>query len=93
MLLVQMYGGFSLTYFCELFGNSRQAFYKQNNRVDNTGLQETLVLKLVSEIRVDLPRCGVDKLHFMLKDSFKVHGIGGVGLAFAMADKQPMVAQ
>jgi putative transposase len=76
VLLEQMYGGFSLTYFCALFGNSRQAFYKQNNRVDNTGLQETLVLKLVSEIRTNLPRCGVDKLHFMLKDdAFVAHSI------------------
>lgn len=34
-----------------------------------------LVLKLVKEIRQDLPRAGVPKLHFMLQDKLRAHGI------------------
>ncbi len=71
-----MYGyGFSTAYFCKLFGKSRQAFYEQKNQMDNTGLQDALVLKLVKEIRENLPRCGTSKLHTMLQQSFKEHGI------------------
>jgi len=33
------------------------------------------VLKLVREIRQDLPRAGVPKLHFMLQDKLRAHGI------------------
>lgn len=34
-----------------------------------------MVLKLVREIRQDLPMAGVPKLHFMLKDKLRAHGI------------------
>ncbi len=34
-----------------------------------------IVLKLVKEIRADLPRAGVPKLHFMLQDKLVAHGI------------------
>jgi putative transposase len=70
-----MYGAFGIRNFCALFGKSRQAFYEQINKKDDGGLKEALVLKLVSEIRNDLPRCGTDKLHFMLARAFKEHRI------------------
>lgn len=34
-----------------------------------------IVLKLVKEIREDLPRAGVPKLHFMLQEKLASHGI------------------
>lgn len=70
-----MYSGFGISYYCKLFGKSRQAFYEQNKEGNDKGLQDALVLKLVAEIRKDLPRCGVDKLHYMLQQSFVQHGI------------------
>ena len=70
-----MYSQFSIGYYCKLFGKSRQAFYGQNKQENDKGLQSALVLKLVAEIRRDLPRCGVDKLHFMLQPSLCEHGI------------------
>jgi hypothetical protein len=70
-----MYGKMGVTYFCKLFGKSRQAYYKHNNEEEKYELQDALVLKLVSEIRQDLPRCGTDKLHYMLQSSFAEHGI------------------
>lgn len=72
---MQMYSGFSLSYYCRLFGKSRQAFYMQKNGVTNNGLQDALALKLVAEIRQKLPRCGTDKLHYMLRESFAEHRI------------------
>ena len=70
-----MYSGFGISYYCKLFGKSRQAFYEQNKEGNDKGLQDALILKLVAEIRKDLPRCGVDKLHYMLQQSFVQHGI------------------
>lgn len=71
-----MYSQFSIGYYCMLFGKSRQAFYEQKKEGgDKVGLQDTLALKLVAEIRKDLPRCGTDKLHHMLSSSFEEHGI------------------
>lgn len=70
-----MYSGYSVRYFCKLFGKSRQAFYEQNNTSSEKGFEESLVIKLVKEIREDLPRCGTDKLHFMLRQAFLDHGI------------------
>ena len=70
-----MYSVFGVRYICTLFGKSRQAYYEQIKTSDDDGLQDALVLGLVKEIRADLPRCGTDKLHFMLQDSFGLHGI------------------
>ena len=70
-----MYSGFSIRYYCKLFGKSRQAFYEQKNEVNDKGLQDAIVLKLVGEIRRDLPRCGTDKLYHMLKVPFEQHSI------------------
>lgn len=74
-MLEQLYGNKGITYFCKLFGKSRQAYYKQDNQEDNYGLQDVLVLNLVKEIRHDLSFCGTDKLHYKLRSSFAEHGI------------------
>ena len=39
------------------------------------GLQDAIILKMVAGIRAGLPRCGADKLHFMLRQDFAAHGI------------------
>ena len=70
-----MYSTFGVRYFCALFGKSRQAYYEQIKNSDNQGFRDALVLKLVEEIRKDLPGSGTGKLHFMLQGAFKEHGI------------------
>lgn len=72
---MQLYSHYSVSYYCKLFGKSRQAFYEQIKAPGDKGLQDALVLKLVAEIREDLPRCGADKLHFMLHQTFAAHQI------------------
>ena len=71
----QYYPSVGLEKLCRLFGKTRQAFYDQRKEGTDKGLQEALALKLVMEIRRDLPRCGTDKLHHMLQPSFEAHGI------------------
>ena len=72
---MQLYSHYPVGYYCRLFGKSRQAFYEQRKEVPDKGLRDTIVLKLVSEIRRDLPRCGTDKLHFMLQARLAEHSI------------------
>lgn len=74
---MQVYPSFGIKYLCALFGKTRQAYYEQQKAAqdNDAGLKKALVLKLVSEIRKDLPRCGTDKLHFMLQDKFTAHDI------------------
>lgn len=64
-----------MNYCCSLFGKSRQAYYEQKDKDKDRGFEDALVLKLVAEIRKDLPRCGTDKLHFMLQPALATHGI------------------
>lgn len=70
-----MYSHYSVSYYCRLFGRSRQAYYEQQKAKNDKGLQEALVLNLVAAIRRELPACGTDKLYFMLKASFAEHQI------------------
>jgi putative transposase len=72
---LQLYSHYGVGYYCVLFGKSRQAFYEQKDKDTDIGLQAALTLKLVAEIRVDLPRCGTDKLYFMLHEKLVQHGI------------------
>jgi len=70
-----MYPLFSLRYICSLFGHSRQSYYEQINRAEKADMAEAIVLRLVKEIRKDLPRAGVPKLMILLKDKLIEHGI------------------
>lgn len=71
-----MYSGhYGLERLCALFGKTRQAFYDYNERQQSRGIRDTIVLKLVADIRCDLPRIGTAKLHFMLTAPFTQHGI------------------
>ena len=60
---------------CELFGKTRQAWYKI--RLDNEAIdmKKCVVISEVKQIRKQLPRCGLRKLHYKLKNSFKMHNI------------------
>lgn len=55
---------------CQLFGYTRQAYYKRKKvRLENDQ-QEKQVLELVREKRLKMPRLGTRKLYFLLKDEF-----------------------
>ncbi|MBK6329177.1 MAG: IS3 family transposase [Bacteroidetes bacterium] len=70
-----MYPTFSVGYYCLLFGRSRQAYYEYKSDTEKETIRDLLILKLVSEIRKDLPRSGVPQLRQLLKIPFEEHGI------------------
>jgi putative transposase len=74
-LLLQLYPNFSVGFFCGLFGKSRQAYYEQFNLKNDRQLEEIIVLKLVAEIRAEMPRIGTKKIHYMLCEKLEEHCI------------------
>jgi len=70
-----LYPVLSLQAICYVFGKSRQAYYKNLIQVKETGIKEAIIIKLVQEIRKDLPRIGVRKLLFMLEKPLASHNI------------------
>lgn len=82
MILQNNYPNKSLEIICRLFGKTRQAHYATKWRAQETRLEHAIVLELVSEIRMSMPRIGTPKLSFMLKEPFKKHNIkmGRAGL-------------
>jgi putative transposase len=70
-----MYTQYSVGYFCLLFGKSRQAYYEQLHSSERQQLSDAIALKLVEEIRKDLPRSGVPQLYRLLKEPMSAHGI------------------
>jgi transposase InsO family protein len=57
----------SLQCICELFGYSRQAYYKSLKRNDEGVLDDCRILLHVGDIRKLMPRLGTRKLHYMLQ--------------------------
>ena len=60
---------------CELFGYTKQAFYKRKSKAKTPKYNSELLRSLVVNIRKQLPRTGGKKLHVMLKDDFIKHRI------------------
>lgn len=73
--LRQFYRHKGVGYYCALFGRSRQGWYEQVKKKEQAEMANAIVLKLVRQIREDLPRAGVPKLHFMLQEQLAAHGI------------------
>jgi transposase InsO family protein len=70
-----MYPLIGLGVICSLFGKSRQGWYEAQEREFQGKIEETFVLKLVEEIRKEMPQIGTQKLHYMLRGKFNEHGI------------------
>ena len=58
---------YSIDRVCQVFGVSRQAYYKRQNSSLSEFFREQMVLDEVREIRRRQPQIGVRKLHRMLK--------------------------
>jgi transposase InsO family protein len=68
--------GYSVDLICDVHGISRQAYYKYSRRVVLSNMEESLVLKLVREIRREQPRIGGRKLYNLLKEDLRKIGRG-----------------
>jgi putative transposase len=70
-----LYPEFGLQTICDVFGKTRQAHYKQINHHNELAMQQTIIIKMVEAIRIDMPKIGGRKLFFMLKTSMLEHDI------------------
>ena len=64
----------SLSSLCELFGYTRQGYWKQRQEHYREEIDTTALLNEVREVRADMPRCGVRKLQVILES--RGHKIG-----------------
>ena len=70
-----MYPRFGLRYTCGLFGKTRQGWHQWRERKEDQSLSDIIILKLVKEIRLNLPRIGTRKLLHLLGDQLREHHI------------------
>ena len=75
-LLLQMYPHQGTGYVCKLFGKSRQAWHESFRRSTAQEMADIVVIKLVEEIRAELPRLGTRKLLHLLAPKLEAHHIG-----------------
>ena len=64
----------SLSSLCELFGYTRQGYWKQRQEHYREEIDTTALLNEVREVRADMPRCGARKLQVILES--RGHKIG-----------------
>lgn len=60
---------------CGLFGVTRQAYYSHFWRMQETSIEESIVMEMVKEIRMAQPKLGGKKLFYILKESIYSHDI------------------
>lgn len=74
-LLKQMYPQYSVGYYCQLFGRSRQSWYEQRRGRSDKQLWSAMIIGLVKELRRELPGIGVSKLQYLMRKPLAEHGI------------------
>lgn len=52
---------------CDLFGVSRQVYYRSKKSIKQKQITASKVVDMVQEIRCDMPRMGTRKLYFLLQ--------------------------
>ena len=66
---------FGIRLLCRLFGRTRHAYYDHQWRQQDLGLKDEIVLQHVMDIRKKQNRIGTLKLHHILQQPLKEHGI------------------
>ena len=73
--LRQMQPGLALAGICGLFGKTRQAYYEAGHSERSQLAEQAVIVTLVEELRVNMPRLGTRKLFHELKEPLAKHGI------------------
>jgi len=60
---------------CELFGLTRQGYYKRNQAFSRKKKENEIIISLVQQQRVLMTRIGTRKLHYLIKPSLDKMGI------------------
>ena len=71
----QLYPSLGAARLCGLFGKSRQALYDMDWRDSDQVLKEEMILRMVGQVRKELPRIGTVKMYGLLKEKITEHGI------------------
>lgn len=71
----QDYPDISKEALCRLFGKTRHAYYDHQWRQQEHSLRDDIILQLVHQIRIPLPRLGTRKLLLLLKPELLSHHI------------------
>jgi transposase InsO family protein len=61
---------------CELFGVSRQVYYRSKQSLSRRQLVTAQVVELVFSVRQQMPRIGTRKLYYLLQDQLSNIGVG-----------------
>ena len=64
-----------MSFFCSLFGYTKQAFYKSHAGYEERNAMELKAKIAVLSIRRIMPRLGTRKLHYLLREPFRQQGI------------------
>lgn len=74
-LLTELYPHIALEKFCTVFGKTRQAWYYVKGQDQQQDMRDSLVVKMVKEIRNEQPKIGTRKLYHLIETRLKQHGI------------------
>ena len=66
----------SISFACNLFGYSRQVYYRSKKRVSKNRDRAELVVGLVKSVRMIMPRIGGKKLYHILQQRLQDLGVG-----------------
>ena len=61
---------------CRLFGVNRQVYYRRKKSDQKSRETAETVVSLVREVRMQMPRIGTRKLHYLLEDQLRDLGVG-----------------
>jgi len=61
---------------CRLFGVNRQVYYRQKRSTKKKQETASNVVKMVMEVRQQMPRIGTRKLYYLLQDQLEDMGVG-----------------
>ena len=72
---MELYPQIAVERFCTVFGKSRQAWYYAISQDERQDMTDSLVVKMIKEIREEQPRIGTRKLYFLLTPELQEHKI------------------
>jgi len=72
-LLTELYPQIAVGRFCTVFGKSRQAWYYAIGQGRQQDMTDSLVVKMIKEIREEQPRIGTRKLYYLLTPKLEEH--------------------
>lgn len=74
-LLTELYPQIALERFCTVFGKSRQAWYYATSQSQQQDMTDSLIVKMIREIREEQPRIGTRKLYHLITPKLQEHKI------------------